>query len=355
MTTFRALFLAELRLLLRDRAQLFFTLVFPLLFILIFGFLMADIGELTARLGLHVAAGADAEALESVLEDSGARSIERFERPAELREAVNAQDVDFGVEWNGETLRFVYNANRVSENTTYRQIAAAAKNAFELRGQGVEPVLAVSLDDVGEREELGWFNVMVPGIIAFSILSAGLFAVSGHLTSMKERGALTRLLVTPMPPVALLGSIALVRTLVVFLSTLITLFIAWFAFDLYFEVAWTRYVPLVIASTMGMMGLGTIIALVVRRASSAANAANILAMVMLFLSGIYFPIEFLPGALRAFSQVLPLRHMAEAMRFATGVQSMSVQRFWITVGALAALGIVLFPILARYVVRGDRR
>ncbi|UCF09433.1 MAG: ABC transporter permease [Candidatus Bipolaricaulota bacterium] len=355
MTTWRALFLAEFRLLLRDRAQLFFTLIFPLLFILIFGFIMADVGEVTARLGLVVGPGADGELLATVLEESGARSVERFAQAPALREAVIEQRIDFGVEWNGDTLRFIYHANRIAENATFRQIARSAEDSFELRRQGLHPLLLTEREDVGANRDLGWFNLMVPGIIAFSILSAGLFAVSGHVTAMKERRTLTRLLVTPMPTVALLVAIAAVRLVIVFASTLITLFVAWGAFRLQFTIDWLRYVALVISSTLGMMGLGTVIALVVRRASSAANLANILAMVMLFLSGIYFPIEFLPTALRRFSQGLPLRHMAEAMRAATGVFEMSATRFWIIVLVFAAAAVALFPVLARYVVRVERR
>jgi hypothetical protein len=53
--------------------------------------------------------------------------------------------------------------------------------------------------------------------------------------------------------------------------------------------------------------------------------------------------------------VMPLRHMADAMRYTTGVMDMSALRFWVICGALLAGGLVLLPILARYVVRAERR
>jgi len=63
----------------------------------------------------------------------------------------------------------------------------------------------------------------------------------------------------------------------------------------------------------------------------------------------------MPSYLRALSKVLPLTYMAEAMRFATGVSDMSLIHFWAITCSLLAVGIVLFPFLARYVVRADRR
>jgi len=74
----------------------------------------------------------------------------------------------------------------------------------------------------------------------------------------------------------------------------------------------------------------------------------------MFLAGVYFPVEIMPSYLRALSKALPLTYMANAMRFVTGVSDMSLARFWaITIGFFAC-GLILFPFLARYVVRADR-
>ena len=76
---------------------------------------------------------------------------------------------------------------------------------------------------------------------------------------------------------------------------------------------------------------------------------------MLFVSGIYFPIEIMPAFLRGISAAMPLRYMADALRHATGVMDMSPARFWSTNTVLLGLGLVLLPLLARYIVRADRR
>ena len=78
-------------------------------------------------------------------------------------------------------------------------------------------------------------------------------------------------------------------------------------------------------------------------------------MVMLFMAGVYFPIEFMPQSLQAASRAMPLTHMAEAMRYVTGVQEMGDLRFWLTSMVFAIVGLVLFPLLARYVVKPSRR
>jgi ABC-2 type transport system permease protein len=355
MTAFLTLLHTELKLFIRDRMASFFTFLFPLIFILLFGFLIGGTGDIdTAHMGVVFASEQDAEILEAVIAKAGSMEIERFDTPAHLQEEIEKRKVDFGLAWDGESLRFYYNPARVQENYAFEQVARGIVTDFDLRHQGLSPILSVEEVHVGPIAATNWFNLVVPGILAFSVLSAGLSAVAGHLTSMKERKTLDRMIVTPMSPLALLGAIIVIRLVVVYVSTLITLFVGILLFNLNFQVNWLQYTIFVLCATVGTMGLGTAIALIVRRPSSASNVANVFSMVMLFTAGVYFPIEFMPAYLRAASKALPLTHMAEAMRFVTGVSEMSLPRFWgITLGLLAT-AVILFPLLARYVVRAQR-
>jgi ABC-2 type transport system permease protein len=269
----------------------------------------------------------------------------------ELETAITDRSVDFGLSWDGTALQFFYDANRIQENFAFEQAARAIATEFNLRRQNVSRSLPIEEISVGNIQSIGWYNLVLPGILAFSILSAGLFAVSGHLTSMKERNILDRLIVTPMRPIALLSAIVVIRMAIVFFSTLITLGVGIAVFHLQFDIDWFRYVIFVICATLGTMGIGTVIALLVRRPSSASSLANVLAMVMMFFAGIYFPVEFMPAFLRAVSRALPLTHMANAMRYVTGVMEMSKGEFWTITFGMLGIAIVLFPILARYVVR----
>jgi len=192
-------------------------------------------------------------------------------------------------------------------------------------------------------------------VMAFAILTAGLLAVSGRITQMKERKLLDRLLVTPMSPAALLAAIAGVRLVVGYVATLSTLGVAVALFQVRFQVNWLLYTSFVVAAILGTMGLGTLIALLARRPGSASTVASIVAQGMMFLSGVYFPVEIMPSFLRTLSKALPLTYMVEAMRFVTGVADMSVMKLAAITSVLFLLGVGLFPVLGRYVVNAGRR
>ncbi len=356
MKAFRALLRAETSVFFRDVASVTFTFLFPLLFIVLFGLLMSGMGGASeAKLGLVIEGGARAGELDSVVADVGLALVRRFGTADELRGAILERDVDFGAVWDGATLTFVYDVRRTQENFTFEELARGMAARFDLANQGLEPVIRVSAVVEGGEASADWFALVVPGILAFSILASGLFAVSGHITGMKQRRLLERLVVTPLRPVALVGAVVVVRLAIVFVSTLATLAVAVGLFRVPFHIDWLRYVAFLIAATVGTMGLGTLIALVVRQPSSASSLANVLSMMMMFVAGIYFPIEIMPAFLRGLSLVLPLRHMADAMRCVTGVMDMSALRFWVICAAFLVGGVALLPVLARYVVRAERR
>jgi len=354
MTGFREFLRTQTLVFLRDKMAFFFTLLFPIVFILIFGFVWGGV-EGPTRLGLVVLSETGADVLDQILAEQGTVAVSRYAERAALEADLAARRLDLGLVWDGELLLFLQDPTRVQEGYALGELARGIVAEMDLRRQGLAPVVEVERQNVGRTLGGGWFSMIVSGIMAFSILTAGLLAVSGRITEMKERKLLDRLLVTPMSPAALLAAIASVRLVVGFVATLTTLGAAVVLFRVQFQVNWLFYTSFVVAATLGAMGFGTAIALLVRRPESASTVANIVAQIMMFLSGVYFPVELMPSFLRAVSTALPLTYMVEAMRFVTGVADMSLARFAAITSVLFLVGIVSFPVLGRYVVTAGRR
>lgn len=355
MKAFRELLWTQALVFLRDKIALFFTLFFPVVFILIFGFVWGGTeGPGSFALGVLVTGEPD-PVLDEVLSSQAGVSLLTYDDLDRLEEDVARRKVGLGLVWDGQTLVFLQDPTRVQEGNALAQAARGIAAEIDLCRQGLAPVVAVERVNVGRALGGGWFAMVVPGIMAFSALFSGLLAVSGRITQMKERGLLDRLLVTPMSSTALLIAIATVRLVVGFVSTSVTLGLAALLFRVQFDVSWVLYAVFVIAATLGSMGLGTVIALLVRRPGSASTVASIAAQIMLFLSGVYFPIEIMPAFLRALSAAFPLTYMVEGMRYVTGVADLSLTRFALITATLLVVGLGLFPVLSRYVVTAGRR
>jgi ABC-2 type transport system permease protein len=72
-------------------------------------------------------------------------------------------------------------------------------------------------------------------------------------------------------------------------------------------------VPLVLCGTLAFMGIGLLAGALAKTTEGAVNMANFIVLPMAFLSGSFFPLDAMPGWLRAVSQVFPLRHLNEGM------------------------------------------
>ncbi|MGQ9700097.1 MAG: ABC transporter permease [Candidatus Bipolaricaulaceae bacterium] len=350
MREFLALLAAQALIFWRNRGEAFFTLVLPLVFLTIFGFIWG--GERPLVLGLALL---EPNAhLCSILEGRPNLKVRAFADRESLVEAVRRRVADFGLVWNGEELEFLFEASRVQDNPAYEAVARGIARELELRLSGKAGIVKPVQVHVGRLPAADWFYYVVSGVLILPILSAGLFAVAGRIAAMRERWILHQLLVTPGQPWSLVLAIGALRLLLALTGVFVNLAFARFVFGVQFPVAWGLLLPFVLASALGAMGMGTVIALLVHRPGTAELVANAFLQGMLLLSGIYIPLEFLPAGLRVVSRFLPTTYMAQGMRYTLGVVEMNGADFWGMVAGLALFGIGLVPLLSRHVAKAGR-
>ncbi len=120
------------------------------------------------------------------------------------------------------------------------------------------------------------------------------------------------------------------RFIFTFFSATVLLIFSQLVFRIQFNVNWLLYLITVSTSILGMMALGILISGIFNEPSVASNIGSLLITVMIFFSGVYFPLDFLPKYLRKIGSVLPLGYVAKSIRISTGVESGSVNSVLIT-------------------------
>ncbi|MCX7843928.1 MAG: ABC transporter permease [Candidatus Bipolaricaulota bacterium] len=337
MRGFAAVFLAQLRIFLRNPVDLLVTAVLPLALVLLFGFIWGR-GERPTRVGVVLLA--DGELLQSVLAEFPELAPQTYPEAWALEQAVARRAVDFGLIWDGRELTVLLAHGRVQENPGFAAWARRVARALERRRAGVPPPVRPVKVHVGKLSAATWYDHIVPGLMAVALLQAGVFAVAGRLAAMRERGILRRLQASPVPGWAVLAGVGLLRLGVGFATAGLNLALAQALFGAAFSPHVGRLLFYGLAAGLGGMGLGAALTALARRPGSAATLGSVLVQAMVFLSGIYIPFEFLPPGLRAVGQILPAYHLAQGMRAALGVVEPAPSAF------LAGLGFALFGILA---------
>ncbi len=154
---------------------------------------------------------------------------------------------------------------------------------------------------------------LLPGVMAISILFGTTSMLAVTITFEKKGRSFERLLLAPVPLDLLM--IAKTAGAVVFgiANAFVPVAMAAFLVDLS-GVAWAVLVPSVILIAFSSTFVGLFIAVAVSEVFEAQTFSNFLRFPMIFLCGLFFPIEKLPWAIRPLSYALPLTYGVDAMR-----------------------------------------
>ena len=313
--------LATIKMWSRDRAALFWTFVLPLIIMSIFGVL--NFGSF-GQVDLGVVDQADNEASRSVLARLGAIDALRISAGKSLvdeREALIDGDLelvlvlpaDFGAAGGPSDVKVLFNEGRPREVQLGQTVIRGALNEASFATAGVPALFTLSTESIADRS-FSYIDFLLPGIVAMSIMQMGMFSVAFGFIEMKRTGILRRLFATPLRPRTFLIAQVTTRLIISILQTLVLIGVAVLLFDA--EIVGSVVGILVLAVLGGavFLSLGFAVAGWAKNENVAAALANVVAMPMMFLSGVFFGREAMPDALQSVTAYLPLTYLADGMR-----------------------------------------
>jgi ABC-2 type transport system permease protein len=313
--------LASLKMWFRDWQALFWTLFLPLLIMIIFGFLnFGSLGEV--ELGVVDQANNEAsEGLTSILGGVEAFDISQGGTVATERQALVEGDRDlviiippnFSPSAAPVELDVLYNEGRPQEAQVGQVIIRQILDELTFRLTGASRLFTIDAQPVNSRN-LGLIDFLMPGIIALSIMQMGLFSVAFAFVQLKKQGILRRLLATPIQPASFLFAQVFTRLVVSIFQTLVIIGVAVLFFDVHLIGSIFAILALALIGGALFISMGFAISGWAKSEEVAAPVANIIALPMMFLSGVFFPRDAMPQVLQTITDYLPLTYLAEAMR-----------------------------------------
>ena len=164
----------------------------------------------------------------------------------------------------------------------------------------------------------GYRGFIVPGIAAMAIMQSGIFSVVFTLLSYKNQGVMRRLQATPISPSHFIVGHLVSRLIIIVTQTILLLSMG--VLILGVSIGQGNILALINILFLSILGgilflsIGLAISSLAPSEDSAPALANLVTFPMLFLSGVFFPIDFLPKLVVYFSNLLPLTHLAEGIR-----------------------------------------
>ncbi len=317
------LFLADLKQFARDRTALFFTFAFPIFFMLIFGAVFSGEQNISYDIGVvnqdtSPAGAGIVQALEQIpvfkisqgTEDTELRALQK----GDLR-AVVVIPADLAVtiqSGKAASIKVYYDPSQTTSAPILLSVLRQAIDTinFQLARQ---PMLLQIAEEPVRSHNLRNIDYLVPGILGMSILFLGLF---GSLTMVerREKKTLKRFGATPLPRSTMVFSQVIYRLILALIQAILIVVIARVAFNVQMIGNWFVLIGLVILGTFTFISIGYFAVARARTTESAMPIIQLIQFPFLFLSGIFFPVEFMPNFMRPIVNAIPLTYLGDAFR-----------------------------------------
>jgi ABC-2 type transport system permease protein len=352
-----AMIKANLKMNVRNRTALFWNLAFPAIFILIFGavFGRSDVIE------FDVAVTGDASAYQTVvteaLQGDDSFTVKTGATDEQLKKLEDG-DLDavvvFGPasgqqappvtiyydQTDGPNAQIVLNVLRqVLLGVGLNMTGAAGAGPGEGAPQITEQALT-SLD-------ITFMDFFIPGILAMSIMNAGVIGLSTTFVAYRERGILRRIKVTPFRLSSFIFARVVAQLIVAVAQALILVAMAWLIFDLHLRGNPMLILFVIIIGALTFLAVGFAISGIARNVETAASYANLVTFPMLFLSGVFFSLDSAPAWLQPITKALPLSYLVNALREPM-MRGDGIGAIWLDLLILAATFIVAMAFAVRF-------
>jgi ABC-2 type transport system permease protein len=148
---------------------------------------------------------------------------------------------------------------------------------------------------------------LLPGVIAISILFGATSMLAVTVTFEKKNRSFERLLLAPIRLEFLMLAKTSGAILFGIMNAFVPIILALFLTDLS-QVAWMAVLPAIVMISTVSTFLGLFVAVSVSEIFEAQTFSNFFRFPMIFLCGLFFPIDSLPAFLRPLSYLLPLTY-----------------------------------------------
>ena len=167
------------------------------------------------------------------------------------------------------------------------------------------------------------FAQLVPGLIAMTVLFSTTAAEAVVINFELRLGSLERLLLAPVSMSAVLAGKVLGGALFGLIMASVVSVGAMLLLGL-FEVNLVALIVVVVLSLLVFSSLGALLCVMVKEVFEAQTLLNLPRFLMIFLSGVVYPISAMPPVLRGVAYLMPLTYTVDGLRgaFSSGPQAM---------------------------------
>lgn len=312
---------ASLTSIFRSPSAVIFSFLFPIIFILVFGFLSSS--SPVIKIVFDPASSNNNDLYKSIIEKKNLKIIVATKEKAldelsrghitailKIVELTQQQLPKYNIELTSSSA----SADKIGLLQSIVQQAIAELNQQHVPEQDAYAVVSQQMIPGRIYRTI---DFILPGQLGFSLLSAGVFGVAFIFFNLRQTLVLKRFFATPIKRTYIVLGEGLGRIVFQMITAVVILLFGHFVFNFTLVNGWITFVELIVLSLVGLiifMGFGFVVSGVAKSESTIPPFANIVTLPQFLLAGTFFPVENFPTWLQPFCNLLPLTHLNQAMR-----------------------------------------
>lgn len=313
----------------RDRLALFFGILFPLIFLFVFGSISKGGGSGTS-FNVAVINQSDSAFSKQYVKQLQANKVFKIDDSITTNQAAQDKmdknqldgtivlppsfgDVQDGQAYPSGQAQVIYTQNNQSAGQTLTSLLDSSFKQVNVKFVNAEPPFTVKGEQLNEKS-LNSFDYTFAGLLGFSIVGLGIFGPVNVFPELKKQGILRRLHTTPLRVWQYFTSTMISQAIIGMVSLAVMFAVAMTVFDLTVVGNIFEIIVYLIISIIVILGIGLAIGGWAKNERQAAPLSNIVVFPMLFLSGTFFPRFLMPEWLQTASAYLPLTPVIDGIR-----------------------------------------
>lgn len=313
----------------RSRGTVFWSLLFPIMLILLFGAIFSGMGDSKYTLYVQDLDNTDlSETFVNILNQTGVVTIKNVTTNTTITEYIKDNDVKNLIvipQGYKSDITRSYVDPSIKVNLTYyfdpteQQTTQVLRSIITSVVEGVNMQISQGRTIIGLNEEstitenFGFIDFFIPGMIGFTIMQQSIYGSIERNTKYRKDGILRKLLTTPITRSEWILAKMLFMLFLAFISTSVAIGVGILAFGIKVNINLLTIV-IVISTSFLFSGIGMIIGRFVKEEETADMAAGAISFPMMFLAGTFFAVDSMPAVIQVIARVLPLYYVNEGLR-----------------------------------------
>ena len=199
----------------------------------------------------------------------------------------------------------------------------AAQTSVSTQDADIEPSVMHSLnnfkDDISLHinriyGNIKYIDFLVPAILGMTVMMSCMMGMGATIAGERETGELARLFMTPTSVSTVIGGKIAAKLLIELVRALILIFMAVLLFNVSIKGGFLQTFIVLVIGALCFVGFGIMLSARTSTQEDYAQMSLPFSMPMMFVSGVFYPIETMPWILQKLAYIFPLTYLNDAMR-----------------------------------------